>query len=305
MNDLTLVVLAAGLGSRYGGLKQITPIGPDGEILLDYSLYDAAKAGFNKVVFIIKEQMREDFDRIIANRAREFMQVEYAVQSQNDNLAPGYSCPPERGEKPWGTAHAVLCAEKYVNTPFAVINSDDFYGAESYSLIADYLKGTSDESSVKAEFCMAGYVLKNTLSDNGFVSRGVCETDQDGFLTEVNERLKIGYYDGRVKYQQTDGSFVEVLPESTVSLNIWGFTRRVFPLLKDERVKFFGDLKNPAKDEFLLPTAVDSMIKAGSARVKMLKTGAQWYGVTYREDTEYVSAMLKKMHDAGTYPRLK
>ncbi len=300
--DLTLVILAAGLGSRYGGLKQIDPLGPDGEILIDYSIYDAHLAGFDRVVFIIKEELADTFKEVIGNRAARLMEVRYAFQGQTDLLPGFFTFPTERGTKPWGTSHALLCAKEATDTNFAVINADDFYGRESYEILANALRVTNPADS---DFFMAGYVLKNTLSENGFVSRGVCEADGSGFLSRITERTKIGYYDGAVAYLDEDGRPVPVSADSLVSLNMWGFTPKIFDILMSQRDDFFKKIKNPLKDEFMLPTSVGEAMDKGEANVKVLPTPALWHGVTYPEDREKVRAILAGYRESGRYPALR
>lgn len=268
----TLVVMAAGMGSRFGGLKQIEPLGPNGEIILDFSIHDAVKAGFDKTVFIIKKQIEADFREAIGKRIEKMTDVEYAFQDV-DHL-------PEGRTKPWGTGNAVLSARDKVDTPFAVINADDFYGADTFKEVNNYLSKTG-------EMCMAGFSLGNTLTDNGTVSRGVC-TVKDGFLQHVEEYFDID--------KTTD------LPMNTiVSMNMWGFDLDIFNELDKEFNIFMDNLKNPLKAEFLLPEVVDNLIKAGKKKVAVLPVSSKWYGITYREDLPGVKAALKKMCEEGYY----
>lgn len=268
----TLVVMAAGMGSRFGGLKQIEPIGPNGEIILDFSIHDAVKAGFDKTVFIIKKQIEADFREAVGKRIERMTDVEYAFQDV-DHL-------PEGRTKPWGTGNAVLSARDKVDTPFAVINADDFYGADTFTQVNNYLSKTGN-------MCMAGFALGNTLTDNGTVSRGVC-TVSDGYLQHVEEHYNID--------RSTS------LPMDTiVSMNMWGFDLDIFDALDKEFNEFMDNLENPLKAEFLLPEVVDHLIASGKKKVAVLPVTAKWYGVTYREDLPGVKAALKKLCEEGYY----
>lgn len=299
MDTPVLVVMAAGLGSRYGGLKQIDPLGPSGQIILDYSIYDAYRAGFRRVVFIIKPELQDTFEQVIGAKARRFMQVDYAFQTL-DNLPDGLSAPDGR-TKPLGTGHAVWCAAPFVNAPFAVINADDFYGADAMHKMFGFLSGTADDS--KYRYCMVGYEARNTLTENGTVSRGVCRADAEGYLAEIIERTKIARDpDGVIRF--TDGEGGVIAPETPVSMNLWGFTPSFFPALTDGLRAFFADKLplDPMKAEFYLPAAVDALIEAGRATARVLTTDARWYGVTYQEDKPTVQAALREMTAAGQYP---
>jgi len=278
----TLVVMAAGMGSRFGGLKQIEPIGPDGEVILDFLVYDAVKSGFDKVVFIIRRDIEEDFRAITSKRIEKMVEVEYVFQDM-DNLPEGFSVPEGR-EKPWGTGHAILCAKDVVKNPFAVINADDYYGKNSYKLFNDYLVNNR-------KICMAGYKLGNTLSENGTVTRGVCKTSDDGYLTDITETFSIDKNSG-------------IPLDTTVSMNMWGFDTNIFDELEVGFDKFLRDLENPLKSEFLLPCIVDDMIKNKNEKVKVLTTDDKWYGVTYKEDVEPVKASIKKLVAQGLYSNL-
>ncbi len=297
---MTLIVMAAGMGSRYGGLKQLDPVGTDGEFIVDFSIYDAVRSGFDKVVFVIKEENLELFRSTVGKRIEQFVNVEYAFQSVS-SLPAGFT-KPEGRTKPWGTAHAVLAAKPYVDGPFAAINADDFYGAESFKIIADFLRNTDG----KGRYCMAGYVLKNTLTKNGSVARGMCRTDENGNLTEITEHTKI--------YRDENGNVVSLLPSGEtvsldenciVSMNCWGFTADFMNGLEDGFKKFLEANKNDlSKCEYYLPFAVREALDAGTATAKVLKTNARWYGVTYHEDREGVVAQLKKFKEDGTYPNI-
>ena len=280
-NKTTLVVMAAGMGSRFGGLKQITPLGPNGEVIVDFSAYDAVEAGFSKVVFIIKKAIEKDFREVAGKRIEKMTDVEYVFQ-ELDKLPSGFSVPEGR-EKPWGTGHAILCAKDAISTPFAVVNADDYYGKMAYRVIHDYLVKTN-------EMCMVGFKLGNTLTENGTVTRGVCET-KDGFLTSVVENFNLDKNSG-------------VPLDATVSMNMWGFNTEIFNVLEEKFKVFLGDLKNPMKDEFLLPTIVDDMIKSQGAKVKVLTTDDRWYGVTYKEDAEPVKNAICGLVEKGLYPNL-
>ena len=302
MKKPVLVVLAAGMGSRYGGLKQIDPVGPHGELIIDYSVYDAKKAGFEKVVFIIKRELEADFRAVIGNRLEKSIEVEYAFQ-QPDQLPEGYSLPEGR-VKPWGTTHAVLAAAPLIDGPFAAVNADDYYGPEAYKVLHDFLTEPRPQDS-KEHFCMVGYYIENTVTDKGTVARGVCEADESGYLTSVVERLKIAKSETGARYTEDDGATWAELPEGTlVSMNFWGFTEgflqeseKDFPAFLDK-----GLAENPQKCEYLLPFTVDSLIKTGRADVKVLKSRDRWYGVTYQEDKPGVVQAIAEKHAAGLYP---
>lgn len=296
-----IVVLAAGLGSRYGGIKQITPVGACKEKLLDYSLYDAKMAGFEKVVFVIREDLLADFESEVFANIRPFMEVEYVFQKQ-DAIPAGFSVPEGRA-KPWGTAHAVLSAgELLKDTPFAVINADDFYGRQAFHEMYHFLKSAQDGE--KMAFSMVGYQLSNTVTENGTVSRGVCETD-NGYLTTVVERTKIAKRADGIAYTEDDGETWVSLPESTtVSMNLFGFTPGVILEMNKRFVTFFENEvpENPLNSEFLLPFVVNDLIKEGKATVKMLRSSDRWYGVTYQEDRETVVEGIKQLSKDGVYP---
>ncbi len=311
MKKPILVIMAAGMGSRFGGLKQIEPVSREGEIILDFSLYDAVAAGFEKAVFIIKKENEDDFRKLIDERAGKKISVEYAFQELSD-LPEGYSVPEGR-KKPWGTAHAVLSARKLADAPMAVINADDYYGPEAFKRIYDFLTDvqkaeTFDEHtdlSAKYRYCMVGYQIENTLTENGYVSRGVCRTSDDGFLLKVTEHTKIQWQGQKIVYTEDDGaSYQELSPGTIVSMNFWGFA----PSMIDEMEKRFPAFldkaleENPQKGEYFLPEVVDSLIQEGKACVKVLTSSDRWYGVTYKEDKESVTAAIQTMKDSGKYP---
>ena len=295
----TLLIMAAGLGSRYGGNKQVDHIGPNGEILLEYSIYDALAAGFNKVVFVIRKNMLDLFKELIGDRIAEKVEVCYAFQEYDD--LPGGFIPPEGRTKPYGTVHAVLCARDQIHEPFAVINADDYYGKDAFGAMADSLHrlaGTTARAS------MVAYYLKNTVSENGHVTRGVCTTDADRNLVKVTETYKIlPFPDGTIRDINTDENGVILDPEALVSMNFWGFT----PWFFEEGVRYLSaflgkDEGDPMKKEYVLPTLVDQLMHEKALKVEVLSTKAVWFGVTYREDKEYVAGELKKLHDNGSYP---
>lgn len=301
MQKPVLAVMAAGMGSRYGGLKQIDPVGPSGEVIIDYSLFDARRAGFEKVVFIIKHEIEDDFKAVIGERISKVMQVEYAFQ-QLDILPEGYTVPEGR-EKPWGTAHAVLAAKSVIDGPFAVINADDYYGPEAFQKIYDYLATHQDDE--KYEYAMVGYHLRNTLTEHGHVARGVCQVGEDGFLQRVTEHVKIVKDGNDAKFTEDEGKTWESLPgETTVSMNLWGFTPS---FLKETEARFSTFLDrtltaNPMKGEYFLPSVVSALIDEDKARVQVLTSKDKWYGVTYKEDKPVVVAALRSFIDAGVYP---
>lgn len=287
--NITLVVMAAGMGSRFGGLKQLEPIGENGEALLDYSVYDAVKAGFNKVVFVIKHAIEKEFKELVGSRIEKKVRVEYVFQ-ENDKLPNGFTCPSDR-VKPWGTAHAILCCKEVVNEPFAVINADDYYGKSAFVKIAEFLKSGTDN------YCMVGFRLKNTLTENGYVSRGVCETE-NGILKTVTERTKIV----DCKYTEDDGkSWTALNPDSIVSMNLWGFQTDIFSHIESGFVDFLNKNINIPKSEYYLPSVVSGLIESDEKQVKVLVAEDKWYGVTYKEDKKDVVAAIKEMTDGGLY----
>lgn len=294
--------MAAGMGSRYGGLKQIDPIDQEGHIIMDFSIYDAVKAGFEKVVFIIKKENEADFRESIGNRMEKQIQVEYVFQDLH-NIPEGFEVPEGR-VKPWGTGHAVLSAIDAIDGPFAVINADDYYGQQAFQKIYDFL--TTQQDDEKYHYTMAGYMLKNTLTENGHVARGVCETDADGKLTAINERTRIEKHENGPEYTEDDGATWISLPnDAVVSMNMWGFTES---MLKELKARFKGFLtenlpKNPLKCEYFLPFVVDELIKEGKADVTVLKSGDRWYGVTYKEDKPVVVKAIQSLKDQGLYPQ--
>lgn len=298
-----LVVMAAGMGSRYGGLKQIDPVGSHGEAILDYSLYDAYEAGFRTAVIVIKEAIREDFMATVGKRLEKSpLEIRYAYQ-EIDKLPEGFSVPEGR-TKPWGTGHAVLCAAEAVDgAPFAAINADDYYGKTALQKIYTFLENAQDGE--KYTYCMVAYNMGNTVTENGSVARGVCETDTEGFLTRVTERTRIEQYEGGIHYLGDDGeSWVDVAADTPVSMNMWGFTGSFMEELKAEFPVFLTELmpKNPQKAEMFLPSAVSKLIDEGKATVKVLRTADKWYGVTYAADKPTVIAALQALTKQGLYP---
>jgi NDP-sugar pyrophosphorylase family protein len=292
----TLLVLAAGLGSRYGSLKQIEPVGPGGEAIIDYSVYDAMRAGFGKVVFVIKKEIEKDFRESLLKRFENRIETSYVFQ-ELDMLPEGYSLPPER-KKPWGTAHALMAADGAIETPFAAINADDFYGLEAFEGIGNFLSGKGKDDT---DYCMVGYKLMNTLSEHGTVSRGVCQTDQNNFLAGITEITRIRRENGEIVY--FDNDHPHNLPEETVvSMNMWGFTPAVFRQLRDKFTIFLDKKINDPGAEYFIPTPVDQLIKEGAARVKVVDCDASWFGITYREDREAVRTSILREIDRGVYP---
>lgn len=297
-----LVIMAAGMGSRYGGLKQIDPVDDEGHIIMDFSMYDARKAGFEKVIFIIKRENEKDFREIVGDRISEYMEVAYAFQ-EITNIPDGYTVPEGR-VKPWGTGHAILSCIDEVDGPFAVVNADDYYGAEAFKLIYDYL--ASHEDDEKYRYTMVGYNLANTVTDNGHVARGVCDMNEQGELAAIHERTKIEKRDGGIAYTEDDGATWTALPEdTTVSMNMWGFTKSILAELRDRFPAFLdkGLIENPQKCEYFLPEVVSDLLKEEKAAAAVLKSADKWYGVTYREDKPVVVAAIQKMKDEGLYPK--
>ena len=286
--EAALVVMAAGMGSRFGGLKQVEPVGPKGEAILDYSVYDAKRAGFTKVVFVIKHQIEEEFKRLVGSRVEKQIPVEYVFQ-ETDLLPEGYTCPPGR-EKPWGTGQAVWCCKDVVDVPFAVINADDFYGAQSYRQI---IRGLQEKNSC----CMVGFRLGNTVTENGTVSRGVCKIE-NGMLKEINEHTKI---DSACRCEGEDGEQIQLARNTVVSMNMWGMYPDVFPYFEEEFKKFLDENIKSPKAEFYLPSVIDRMIHSHIKEVKALVAEEKWYGVTYREDKEMVVNAIRRLVEEGKY----
>ena len=297
----TLIIMAAGLGSRYGGSKQIDKMTDEGEIILDFSLYDAMLAGFNRAIFIIREEHREVFRELVDERAGRFMQIEYAYQRLED-IPKGYEIPEGR-QKPWGTSHAVLAAKHLIDGPFVVINADDYYGPGAFASLYEYL--TTHEDGDKYEFCMAGYKLENTVTENGHVARGICELDDEGFLKQVTERKKIEVRPEGIAFTEDDGRSWTSLPEGTVvSMNFWGFSQAMTNELEDGLPEFLDEAltEDPLKGEYLLPHTADKLIKQGKARIKVITSPDKWCGVTYKEDKDDVKNTLASLKDKGLYP---
>ena len=293
----TLFVLAAGMGSRYGGLKQLDGVGPNGETIMDYSIYDAIQAGFGKVVFVIRHDFEQEFNDAVLSKYKGHIDVDVVFQSI-DALPEGYKCPEGR-EKPWGTNHAVLMGKGTINEPFAVINADDFYSRDAYMEIAKELCKPRDK---KGDYCMVGFRVGNTITENGTVSRGVC-SDKDGFLASVTERGSIhANENGEIVYPDVDGKENVLDPMTPVSMNFWGFTPDYFDFSEREFIKFLDTRIDEPKSEYFIPTVVDTLIKNGEATVKLLDTDAKWFGVTYAEDRPGVVAKLAELHAQGIYP---
>ncbi len=296
-----LVIMAAGMGSRYGGLKQIDPIDDKGQIIMDFSIFDAMEAGFEKVVFIIKKENLSLFRECVGDKVSKHMEVSYVFQETGD-LPAGYELPEGR-VKPWGTGHAILSCREEVKGPFAVINADDYYGKEAFKLVYDYLSEHEDDD--KYRYTMVGYQLKNTVTDNGHVSRGVCEIDGEGKLLEVNERTQIEKREPGIAYSQDDGaSWISLDEDAVVSMNLWGFSKSMlhelearFPAFLEVAMK-----ENPMKGEFFLPSVITELLQEEKAVVEVLTSKDKWYGVTYQEDKPVVVAAMQKMKEEGKYP---
>lgn len=300
-NKTTLVIMAAGMGSRYGGLKQIDPVGPNGEIIMEYSIYDAIKAGFSKVVFIIKKETEDTFREVIGRKIEGLIDVEYVFQTI-DNVPKGFEIPDGR-LKPWGTGHAVLCAKNATKTPFAVINADDFYGSTTYKLLNNFLS-TNEDAKDKYKYCMVGFVIENTLTENGHVARGVCNVDNFGNLIDIHERTKIMKFGDETKYTEDDNNWLIIPKKSIVSMNTWGFNQSIFKELEEGFPTFLENSRdNLVKAEYFLPTVVDDLIKAKKADVKVLSTTDKWYGVTYQQDKPIVKQSIGDMVIAQIYPK--
>lgn len=293
----TLFVLAAGMGSRYGGLKQLDGLGPSGETIMDYSIYDAVKSGFGKLVFVIRKSFEKEFVDKVASKYNKHIPVEIVFQ-ELDNLPEGFTVSPDR-LKPWGTNHAVLMGKDVINEPFAVINADDFYGRDGFATLAKFL---TDLEGSKNHYCMVGYRLCNTLSESGSVARGVCASDDKGFLTTVTERTHIERKDGKIQYKEGENEWHELEENTPVSMNMWGFTPEYFKYSEDFFVDFLKKNQDNLKSEYFIPLMVDHLIKNKTADVKILDTTSKWFGVTYAEDRQSVVDKLQGLADSGEYP---
>jgi hypothetical protein len=300
MHKPTLVIMAAGIGSRFGGLKQLAPVGKSGEPIIEFSLYDAIEAGFQKVVFIIKQEIETDFHNLIGNKVKDHIQTAYVYQSM-DQLPAGYSVPDGR-VKPWGTSHAILCAKDAIDGPFAVINADDYYGKDAFRVIYNHLLSQQDDQLYR--FSMVGYQIENTLTENGHVTRGVCQTS-NGYLDAIEETLRIEKHDNRIEYTEDDGNtWKEIDAGTIVSMNLWGFSKGFIDEL-EKRFPAFLDVTlrdNPIKGEYLLPRVVGDLIQENKASVSVLASADQWYGVTYKEDLAPVASAIQEMQQQGLYP---
>ena len=302
MKETALVIMAAGIGSRFGGgIKQLEPVGPNGEIIMDYSIYDALEAGFDKIVFIIRKDLEKDFKEIIGNRIEKIAKVEYAYQ-ELDDIPAGISVPEGR-KKPWGTGQAVLSIRGLVNGPFLVINADDYYGKEGFKKIHDYMTKEMKDSDGVYDMCMGGFILKNTLSDHGSVTRGVCTLREDGSLKDVTETYEIRMEQGTLLAQDESGNPVSVSPEQHVSMNMWGLPEGFLKELEQGFPDFLSSLKEgDIKSEYLLPKIIDDLVKKGKATVTVLETRDKWFGDTYKEDKETVVAAIRQLIHDGVYP---
>jgi len=293
----TLFVLAAGMGSRYGGLKQLDGLGPNGETIMDYSIFDAIRGGFGKVVFVIRKDFEQDFREKIISKYVNHIPVEVVFQAI-DSLPAGFTIPADR-VKPWGTNHAVMMGKEVIHEPFAVINADDFYGRDSFAVLG---KALADMDGKKNDYCMVGYRVGNTLSESGSVARGVCATDADGYLTTVVERTAIERIDGKVSFKDENGEMVSIADNTPVSMNMWGFTPDYFQYSDEYFVEFLKENINNPKSEFFIPLVVNELINSGTARVKVLDTTSKWFGVTYADDRQGVVDKIQALVDAGEYP---
>lgn len=298
MSDLTLLVLAAGLGSRYGGIKQMDPVGPGGEFVLDYSLYDAWKAGFNKAVLVVRDGMQEALDEHFGENIGRYLQIEYVVQDLA-NMPAGLKCPPTR-TKPWGTGHAIWCARNNIQNPFASINADDFYGRNAYIQVAKALRQSANANTTT--FSMVAYRLKNTLSDHGTVARGICAPTDDNYLKSVVERTNIAKTKTGATFQNQDGTWQNLTGDELVSMNFWGFNENLFPPLEKLLIDFLQKNAHEEKTEFYIPTVVDTLIGQQECRVQVLDTDERWFGMTYAEDRNIVVANVQELINQEKYP---
>ena len=300
MSQPALVVMAAGIGSRYGGLKQIEPIGPNGEVMLDYSIYDARQAGFGKIIFIISKEIRDVFQNRFDQTIGKNCEITYVYQ-ELDDLPDDWTVPAGR-KKPWGTGQAVLSCQGVVDLPFGVINADDFYGRSAYESLCTYLNRARDQYSGN-DFCMVGYNLENTLTEHGHVARGVCKIDQEGYLVEVHERTRIEKVNGLVMYTEDGETWIEIPGDSVVSMNMWGFTPQLFPELENRFLHFLRSKEGElSKSEFFLPDVVNQLLDEDKAAVKVLPSNERWFGVTYKGDMDRVKQAVRKLIEKGVYP---
>jgi len=295
MTKPTLFVLAAGMGSRYGGLKQMDSFGPSGESIIDYSVYDAIQAGFGKVVFVVRAHFIDEFRRVYDGKFARFIETDYVIQ-ELDRIPTGLSVPDGR-EKPWGTAHAVMMGAAVINEPFAVINADDFYGKDAFKKVADFLR--ADDSD---DYCMVAYYLKNTMSEHGTVNRGVCMANENNELVNVVETVKIGFTEDHQIQYPTDGGFASLSPDTLVSMNMWGFKPSYFSFSEQLFSEFYKNHHTDLKSEFFIPLVVDQLIESNTLKVHVLNTTSSWFGVTYPEDKPAVVSALNQLIDEGAYP---
>lgn len=301
MNQLTLVIMAAGIGSRYGGLKQVDPVGPNGELIIDYSLYDARRAGIERVVFIIRRDIEEIFKEKISRRAEKHFEVSYVFQELHMALPPGFKVPEGR-MKPWGTGQAVLLCREVIPGNFLVINADDFYGYQAIKKLAEYMRKAKDADGYY-HYAMVGYRLENTLSDHGHVARGICQISADGYLTDLRERTKVQKFPDGIRYTEDGHTWHPLSPDDIASMNIFGLTPSIFPELESRFHKFLTDPRiDPVKSEFYIPEVIGALSREGKAKVRVLTTDEQWYGVTYQEDRPWVKEGILRLIREGKYP---
>ena len=294
--------MAAGMGSRYGGLKQIDPVGPHGEIIIDYSLYDAYRAGFRRVIFVINRRIEADFMATVGERAKKLFETHFVFQ-ELDTALPEGAVIPETRKKPWGTAHAILCCADYVDGPFAVINADDYYGIDAYQVLYNRLLTAEDRNGV-FDYAMVGFRLKNTLTENGSVARGICETDENGRLVAITERTRVAFVDGQPAYTENGADWVTLPEDNLVSMNMWGLTPSILTAIRERFPSFFNEEVplNPEKAEMYIPMEVSRLLQAGKCTVEVLSSADRWYGVTYKEDKPSVMEALRRLTESGAYP---
>ena len=293
----TLLILAAGMGSRYGGLKQLDGVGPNGETIMDYSIFDAIRSGFGKLVFVIRKDFEDDFRLKVTSKYENHIPVDIVFQSLHD-LPEGFSCPPER-TKPWGTNHAIMMGKKVIHEPFAVVNADDFYGHNSFETLGKALVAASEK---KNEYCMIGFRVGNTMSESGSVARGVCETNREGFLTTVVERTAIERIDGEIRFTDENGKICILAENVPVSMNMWGFTPEYIAYSEDYFKNFLRTNNDDCKSEFFIPSMVNDLVTKSIAKVKVLDTTSKWFGITYAADRQAVVEKIQALVDAGEYP---